>query len=310
MPSSAGGNKHLLGHGQITPPLIATIIARQYFLAAIEDQVGAVIADLRDEIYPEYCLRDGQRVPPLCEWAEKYHLSDASGQPIDWVRSCAEHTLYQWALNERRRWANRVPGRPDLTAEEYGWARCNHLPAFETWLTCDSDAYPLIAELGELPESSSYDFLVILADHTLAAMDERGYEPIKADLSRFKSLLQTSFGPFYFDPTKETVAIARTRIKEELDRDLESFLRFGASTLADWQGYLEVSRKKESEHFAWAALHIAGGETLAEVSVIFGRDSDTVATGVNEVRKLIGLARPVGRPLGTKENRPRRTRDL
>jgi hypothetical protein len=309
MPTSPRNDKHLLGHGQLTPPLIATIIARQYFLAAIEDQVGSVIADLRDEIYPEYCLRDGQRVPPLCEWAEKHGLSDTSGQPIDWVRSCAEHTLYQWALNEQRPWANRVPGRPTLTAEEYRWARCNDLPAFETWLTRDSDAYPLIAELGELPDSTSYDFLVILADHTLAAMDDRGYRPIELDLSRFNSLLRMTFGPFHFDPTKETEVIARRRIKDEFDLELEGFLPFATSTFKDWQGYVETSRKKDADHFAWAALHIAGGETLAEVSVSFGRDSDTVATGVNEVRKLIGMARPVGRPRGIRETHPRQERD-
>ncbi|HLH30355.1 MAG TPA: hypothetical protein VKY31_04080 [Terriglobia bacterium] len=90
-----------LGQGQLTTPLIAQFIARQHFLAAIEDREDDVVKNLRLEIYPKYCLRDGQRVPSLRGWAEKHHLSDESG-PFDWVMSCAEHTLYQWALNERR----------------------------------------------------------------------------------------------------------------------------------------------------------------------------------------------------------------
>jgi len=304
-----GSRKHLLGKGQLAAPLTAQIMARQYFLAAVEDQVSEVIMDLRDIVYPNYCETRGRGVPSLAKWMQDHHLVDPLCQPLDWARSCAEHTLYQWALDDRLPWASRIPGRPSLTGDKYGWARCNDLPAFETWLVLEDDAYPLIAGLGELPEYTSYDFLVILANGRLAALRESGYWEIPVELSRFSSLLRITFGPFDFNPLAETIPMARRRIKDELDRGVDSFLTFGAATLADWQGYLEKTVKKDAKHFDWAALHIAGDQTLSEVAVSFGEDSDTVATGVNEVRRLIGLARPAGRPTGICEDRPRRERD-
>ncbi|HLH30354.1 MAG TPA: hypothetical protein VKY31_04075 [Terriglobia bacterium] len=177
------------------------------------------------------------------------------------------------------------------------------------WLTHDSDAYPLIAELGELPETSSYDFLVILPDRSLAALDEQGYKRIKFDLSNFNLLLRTSFGPFSFDPLNETKEAARKRIKKELDRELASFLSFAVKTLPDWQGYLEPTRHKRPEHFDWAAAQIVGGQTIAEVSERLGLAIATVGSGIDEVKRHIGLDLRVGRRRGIREKRPRRRRD-
>jgi hypothetical protein len=291
----------------LVPPLLARIRAQQYFLAAVEDETPHVIADLRETVYPRYCAARRFGTPIVAKWIEDHHLVDASGRALEWAKSCAEHTLYQWSLNDGHAWAKLIAGRPTLTAEDSGWARCGGLPAFETWLLDENDAYQLVAGLGELPEYTSYDFLIILANGRLAASGEDGYREIPIDMSRFDSFLR--YGPFYFDPLKETLPAVRERLTREFTEGLDGFLQFAVATVADWQGYLEKATKKKSEHFGWAALSIAGGQTYAQVAEAIGEDSDKVSTGISEVRKLIGLTRTVGRPAGIKEERPRRARD-
>lgn len=177
------------------------------------------------------------------------------------------------------------------------------------WFKYDVDANPIVAKLAELPDTSSYDWLVILPDHSLAGLDQHGYTRINVDLSDFDSLLRKSFGPFSFDPLNETVAAARTRIKKEFNRELSSFLILSARTLADRQGHLEPTHRKHPEHFDWVADGIVDDLRLADLSERFRRDINTIASGVSEVRRLIGLDRPVGRPSGIKEKLRRRSRD-
>jgi hypothetical protein len=87
--------RHLLGRGQLAPPLLARIRAQQYFLAAVEDETPHVIADLRDTVYPRYCAARRFGTPIVTKWIEDHHLIDPSGRALEWAKSCAEHTLYQ-----------------------------------------------------------------------------------------------------------------------------------------------------------------------------------------------------------------------
>jgi hypothetical protein len=305
-PSNAPSDrKRLLGNGQLAPPLLARIRAQQYFLEAVQEEVSNVIIDLREIVYPKYCEAREFSTSLIADWAKEYNFLDLERTIVDWIRSCTELTLYAWSIKDGFEWARTFPGRPEMTVDVESWAKCNGLPAIETWVVDQHDAYKLTANIADLPNFASYDFLVMLANGRLAALDENGYREIPADMSRFNSIVSTTFGPVGFNPLEETEATARMRITEELLAELDRFLKFSTSTLQDWQGYLDKTKSKDTQHFSWTALHIAGGKTIAKVAEAFGKNAQTVASAVNEIRDLLGLARPAGRPPGIKETQGR-----
>lgn len=156
-PDAGANRKRPLGTGQLVPPLFAQIRAQQYFLEAVEQEVASVITDLRDNVYPKYCEDKKFSGPLITSWIDKYNLRDPEGAPLDWVRSCAEHTLHAWSRKDGLDWAKPHVGWPELTVEQDCWARCNGLPAFETWIVDQEEVYKLTANLRDLPEYTSYD---------------------------------------------------------------------------------------------------------------------------------------------------------
>lgn len=278
--------------GQLTFPLATRIWARQRLLKAIQQHSPQVLRDLRNKVYPTYKSNQGSNYSACLDvWAEDFNLLDEKEDVYDWVGSCAEHTLYAWALEERLEWREVLPGRPPLAIGLDTWALYKGTAAFETWVseTEAAELYPGVT----LPHRTKYDWLVVTADGSLTYLDENGYNRIE-NTNPIKLIHQEfSLGPYSYDPIAESAEMAFERllvvVKKELRQRLKSVVRDVDAVL----GTTVAPVQRDEEPFMWFALGLVNGWGPKEIESACGHEprtrQDAIAKGLERLRHDFGL---------------------